>query len=143
MSPQSLAASGTRGRIWVKLPTRALMSQNYQSRPTIPQVEFAVGTAKVDVLWGDEGRLLDSGTTGNDGRFTSGRIPAGLDVVVRASYGQHAVEETATGRTSVEIRMPFVLIGGVAVEPLRLAVSIVMEGAIAGLTAVKKLGRKT
>ncbi|MEM2545622.1 MAG: hypothetical protein QXJ49_05455, partial [Nitrososphaerota archaeon] len=91
------------------------MSQNYQSRPTIPQVEFAVGTAKVDVLWGDEGRLLDSGTTGNDGRFTSGRIPAGLDVVVRASYGQHAVEETATGRTSVEIRMPFVLIGGVAV----------------------------
>ncbi|MEM0450013.1 MAG: hypothetical protein QXO17_00375 [Nitrososphaerota archaeon] len=72
----------------------------------MPQVEFAVGTAKVDVLWGGGGRLLDSGTTGNDGRFTSGRIPAGLDVVVRASYGRHAVEEGATGRATVEMRMP-------------------------------------
>ncbi len=74
--------------------------------------------AKVDVLWGGGGRLLDSGTTGDDGRFTSGRIPVGLDVVVRASYGQHAVEEAATGRTAIEVRMPFVQIGWIAVEPL-------------------------
>ncbi|MEM2832835.1 MAG: carboxypeptidase-like regulatory domain-containing protein, partial [Candidatus Caldarchaeum sp.] len=98
--------------------------------------------AKVDVLWGGGGRLLDSGTTGDDGRFTSGRIPAGLDVVVRASYGQHAVEEAATGRTAIEVRMPFVLIGGIAVEPLWLVVPIVIAGAVASLAVVRKLRRK-
>lgn len=105
-------------------------------------LEKPVAGANVMIIWSGAGFTLSSGHTGPDGSYVSRKIPVGLQLTAKAMFGEYVVEENLKDKVT-ELRIPALIILGVAINPFLIIMSAIAAALItATILIYRRLRRR-